>query len=59
MCKKKTIEQKNVNIKFNILRIHALKNPTYWLLYCKGHIQIANNHSTINVEKENNRVNKT
>ena len=31
---------------------------TYPLLNCKGHIQISSNHSTINVENENNRVNK-
>ena len=31
---------------------------TYQLLYCKGHIQITSNHSNVNVETKNNRVNK-
>ena len=31
---------------------------TYWLLNCRGHIQMTSNYSTIDVEKENNRVKK-
>ena len=31
----------------------------YQLLYFKGHIQMRSNYSTIDVEKENNRVRKS
>ena len=31
---------------------------TYLLFYCKGHIQMTSNNSTINVQRKNNRVNK-
>ena len=49
---------KNVNIKFNTLRIYILLYLTYWLLNCKEHIHMTRNCSTINVEKENNRLKK-
>ena len=31
---------------------------TYRLLYCKGHIQMISNNSTINMETKNDTVNK-
>ena len=49
---------KNFNITFNTLRTYVTLYHTYWLLNCKGHIQISSNYSTIDVEKGNNRVKK-
>ena len=43
---------------FNTLRIYITLNHTYFLLNCRGHIQMTSNYSTIDVQKENNRVNK-
>ena len=53
---KKQSEQIN-NIELNRLRNYTTLYLTYQLLYCKGHIQIASNHSNVNVETKN-RVNK-
>ena len=38
--------------------IYTTLYQTYQLLYCKGHIQITNNHSNVNIETKNNRENK-
>ena len=43
------------SIHFEIIQ-HYIK--IYLVLYCKGHIQITSNHSTVNVETKNNRVNQ-
>ena len=47
---------KNFNITFNTLRTYVTLYLTYWLLNCRGHIQMTRNYSTIDVEKGNNRV---
>ena len=49
---------KNVNVTFNTLRTYITLYHTYPLLNCRGHIQMTSNYSTIDVQKENNRVNK-
>ena len=41
---------KNVNVKFNALKIYTTLYHAYKVLYCKGHIQMITNHSTIDVE---------
>ena len=59
MWKQKQQSKQNYKISFNTLRIYITVYHTYPLLYCKGHMQIMGNDSTINVEtKKNNRVNK-
>ena len=46
-------------MEFNTFRNYNKLYHTYWLLYCKGHIQITSYDSNVNVETEkNNRVNK-
>ena len=54
----KICSKENDKIAFNTLRIYITIYHTYQLLYCKGHIQMMSNDSTINVERKNNRVNK-
>ena len=56
--KKENNKVKNVNITFNTLRTYITLYHTYWLLNCKGHIQMTSNYSTNDVEKENNRLRK-
>ena len=50
---------KNVKVTFNTLRTYITLYHTYQLLNCKGHIQMTSNYNTIDVEKENNRLQKT
>ena len=56
MWKQKTIENK-IKILFNTLRIYITIYHTYFLLHCKGNIQITSNDRTIN-EETKNRVKK-
>ena len=49
ICKKKTIEYKNVNITINTLRTYLTLYHTYFLLNCRGHIQMISNYSAIDV----------
>ena len=44
------IEYKDVNVTFYILRIYTTLYHTYQLQYCKGHIQMTSDYSTIKVE---------
>ena len=53
---KENNEIKNVNITFNTLRTYTTLYHTYFLLYCKGHIQMTRDHTIIEVETENNGV---
>ena len=39
-------------------KLHITIYHTYLLLYCKGHIQITSNDSTINVEINSDRMKK-
>ena len=50
MWKQKQQSKQNYKISFNTLRIYITVYHTYPLLYCKGHMQIMGNDSTINVE---------
>ena len=43
---------------YNCIKIQTIFYHTYWLLFCKGHIEITSNDSTISVETKNNRINK-
>ena len=54
----KTIESTKWQIAFDKIRIYITIYHTNQLLYCKGHIQIMSNDSTINVETKNNRMMK-
>ena len=46
-------------LKFKTHRNYTAIYHTYRLLYCKGHIQMTNNHSNVNMEtKKNNREDK-
>ena len=47
-----------MTIKFNTLTNYTTLYQTYQLLYCKRHIEIISNHSNVNMETKNNRVNK-
>ena len=47
-----------MNVAFNTLRMYITIYHTYRLLYCKEHIQITGNYSTINLKNKNNRVDK-
>ena len=42
----------------NTHRTYITLYHTYSLLNCRGHIQMTSNYSTIDMLKENNRVNK-
>ena len=55
---KKKYSEQNDEIVFSIFRIYNTIYHTYLLLYCKGHIQMTCNDSTINVETKSDRVNK-
>ena len=46
------MSKQNDNIKFNTLRKYTTLYHSYLLLYCKGHIQITNNHNNVNVKTE-------
>ena len=50
--------KKKTKLHLNTLKIYITMYHTYFLLYCKGHIQMMSNDRTINVETKNNRVNK-
>ena len=41
-----------MSMSFNALKIYTTLYHTYKVLYCKGHIQMIRNHSTIDVEKK-------
>ena len=41
---------------FNIRRFYIILYHTYILLQCREHIQITNNHRTIDVDTKNNTV---
>ena len=56
--KKNNKVNKMTRLKFKTHRNYTAIYHTYSLLYCKGHIQMTNNHSNVNMETKNNRVNK-
>ena len=58
MQKQKQQSEQNDKIPSNTIRIYITIYHTYRLLYCKEHIQMMSNDSTINVETKNNRINK-
>ena len=59
MWKQKTIESaQNGKIALDTLKVYNTLYITYFLLYCKWHIQIISNDNTIIVVTKNNRVNK-
>ena len=49
MWKQKQYSEQNDKIAFNTLDYITIYH-TYWLLYCKRHIQMMSNDSTINVK---------
>ena len=52
MWKQKIIEWTNDKIAFITFRIYITIYHTYFLLYCKGYIQMMSNDSNKNVEKK-------
>ena len=48
----------NIQNGLNYIQYTKSLHHTYRLLYCKGHIGMITNDSTINVISRNNRVNK-